>query len=166
MAGMERVRERMAEYLRQRGVEAETAWSDQPRTEKQSPVTVVSLRSCEAGAAGFQDYLGERYNEETGLWEELYGKRAELTLGLDLYAGRGTDGAELQRAFDALTDALAQGGPAGMEVRSFSCGETEYDQRAGRMKRSAQAVCEVWLYAAVWPEGEFLEFEVRGGMKR
>lgn len=164
-AGMETVRERMAEYLREQGIDAKTAWPDQTGPEDESPIVVVSLRSCEVGPTGFWDYLGERYNEETGLWEELYGKRAELIFGLDLYADKMSGGEGLQAAFDALAGALARGGPDGLTIRSFSSEESGYDRQARRMKRTVQAVCTVCLYAAGQPEDTFVDFEVRGGMR-
>lgn len=164
-AGMETIRERMAEYLRGQGVDARTAWPEGARLEEEKPVVVVSLRSCQAGPAGFQDYLGERYNDKTGLREEIYGRRAELTFGLDLYGPRREDGGEIQKAFDELAGALTKGGPDGLAVKEFSCGETEYDQGARRMKRCVQVVCTAYLYAAARPDGVFLDFELRGGIK-
>ena len=81
------------------------------------------------GPAGFQDYLGERYDPEAGRWEELYGRRAKLTFGLDLYAPERAQGDQaLQTAFDALAGALHREGPPGMRLLELSCGETEYDQ--------------------------------------
>ena len=90
-AGLERIRrllgrlgirQAMADYLNGKGVRAITAWPDAPRAEGEEPVVVVSLRGCRAGPAGFQNYLGERFDEASGRWEERYGKRAELTFGL------------------------------------------------------------------------------------
>ena len=85
-AGMEQIRAQMAEHLNSHGVVAVTAWPDSGRTEEDRVVAVVSLRGCQVGPAGFQNYLGERYDQETGLWQERYGRRARLTFGLDLYA--------------------------------------------------------------------------------
>ena len=84
--GLEQIRQTMADYLCQQGVPAVTAWPAAPRQEWTEPVVVVSVRGCRAGSASFQDYLGERYDEASGRWEERYGKKAELTFGLDLYA--------------------------------------------------------------------------------
>lgn len=164
--GLEAIRERMADYLNDQGAEAVTAWPGRDRLRRDRPVVVVPLRSCQAGSAGFQDYLGERYNEETGLWEELYGRKATLTFGLDLYAPAQGDGADLQAAFDVLAEALTRGGPPGLAVQEFSCGETEYDAAARLQKRSAQAVCQAYLCAAAQPGGEFLDFELRGVLKK
>ena len=161
--GLEAIRERMAEYLTARGVETVTAWPRGQRRELENPVAVVSLQGCQAGPAGFQNYLGERYNETTGLWEELYGRKAKLTFGLDLYAPAREDGMELQTAFDTLAAALMEDGPRGLEVLEFSCGETEYDSQARLLKRPAQAVCQTWLYSTPQSGGLFLDFELRGG---
>ena len=85
-ADLEKIRRHMADYLNSQGVKAAAAWPVSFRAEQEEPSVVVSLRGCKAGPAGFQNYLGDRFNEETGLWEERYGRKAELTFGLDIYA--------------------------------------------------------------------------------
>ena len=164
-AGLEAIRERMAEYLKGQGVAAVPAWPGAARERQDGPVTAVSLRRCQTGPAGFQDYLGERYNESTGLWEEWYGRQATLTFGLDLYAPARGDGEALQAAFDALAAALLAGGPPELPVQEFSCGETVYDREARLLKRPAEAVCQAYLGAAERPGGIFTDFELRGGIK-
>ena len=89
------VREQMAAFLRQQGVDAVCAYPEERRRQRSGPVAAVSLRACQGGPGGFRDYLGERYDESTGQWQELYGRRAALTFGLDLY---GTSAAEFDRA--------------------------------------------------------------------
>ena len=162
---LDSVRERMAAYLREQGVPAAAAWPGRERLAREEPVTVVSLRGCQAGPAGFQDYLGEQLDERTGLWEELYGRRVTLTLGLDLYAPPEAPGEQVQRAFDALAQALTRGGPDGLQIQSFSCGETAYDQDSRLLKRPAQAVCTAYLYASARPGETFLDFELWGELK-
>ena len=73
--GLEQVREEMARYLREKGVRARTAWPPERPRELDRPEVLVSLRGCRMGPGGFQDYLGERYNPETGRWEERFGRR-------------------------------------------------------------------------------------------
>ena len=114
--GLEKISQEMAKYLSGRGVPAVTAFPAAPRREETQPVAVVSLRGCKAASSGFQNYLGERYQEETGRWEERYGHRAELTFGLDLYAPERGDGEALQKAFDTLAGVLLLDGPEGMEL--------------------------------------------------
>ena len=163
-AGMEQLCRAMADYLTSCGMPAATACPSSLRREE-GPVAVVSLRGCQAESAGFQDYLGERLNEETGLWEEVFGKKARITFGLDLYASEKGDGRQLRQAFDLLAQALILGGPEGLRVEEFSCGQTEYDEESRRLWRPVQAVCAVYLRAAAQPSGEFVDFELRGVVK-
>ena len=146
MTALDTIRETMARYLNENGVAAITAWPEENRARPQGAVAAVSLRACEGENAGFQNYLGERYNQESGRWEELYGRRVTLTFGLDLYAGTGG----------------TEGGPDGLKIKSLSCGETDYDRTADRYRCPAEAVCEAFLYAVADEGGTFLEFEVKG----
>lgn len=164
-AGLERIRQQMADYLSGQGVSAVTAWPGVPRQEQEDPVVVVSLRGCKAGPAGFQNYLGQWYDEKTGRWEERYGRKAELTFGLDIYAPQRGDGESVQRAFDQLAGALILGGPEGLRVDSFSCGPTIRDEENRRLKRSVEAVCTAWLCAVSNVGGAFVDFELRGVVK-
>ena len=164
-AGMEQICQVMADYLNGQGVSAAAAWPARLRQEQKETLAVVSLRGCEAGPSGFQDYLGERYDAQTGRWTEWYGRRARLTIGLDLYAPEGGDGQAVKRAFDALAGALILGGPEGLRVEEFSCGQTAYDPDSRRLMRPVQAVCGAYLCAQAGTDGSFTEFEVRGVIK-
>ena len=159
---LERIPRYMADYLSANGVAAEPAWSGRERTALTGPKAVVSVRKCQVGPAGFQDYLGERYDADSGQWQELYGRKAELTFGLDLYAPPSVGEAGLQAAFDKLMEALAGGGPGGLILREVSCGETGYDTAGRLLKRSVQVVYDTYLYAVAQPGGAFLDFEIRG----
>ena len=56
--GLDKIRERMADYLNAQGVAAVTAWPAEERLLREGAVTAVTLRACQAGPAGFQSYLG------------------------------------------------------------------------------------------------------------
>lgn len=164
MAGLDDIREQMTKYLEEQGIQAVSAWPHGMRSETEGAVAAVSLRKCDGVGVGFRDYLGERYNVESGQWEELYGKRITLTFGLDLYAGTGEEAGEAQVrvAFDRMVQALQSAGPAGLKIKEISCGETDYDGTAGRYRCPAEAVCEAYLYAVADEGGAFLDFEVKG----
>ena len=160
--GLQAIRERMAQYLEDQGVPAVTAWPGEERLRRDEPIAVVSLRGCRAGPAGFQDYLGERYDQETGQWEEIYGRKVQLTFGLDLYALPQAGEAALQTALDILAQACAGAGPEGLTIQEFSSGETAYDGDSRLLRKPAQAVCAAYLYAITEADGTFLDFEIRG----
>lgn len=164
-AGLEHVRQHMADYLNGQGVSAVTAWPGMLRREREEPVVAVSLRGCRAEPAGFQNYLGQQLDEGTGRWEERYGRKAELTFGLDIYAPERMDGEKVQKTFDDLARALILGGPAGLSVDSFSCGQTVWDGESRRLKRPVEAVCTAWLCAVSDVGGAFTDFELRGVVK-
>ena len=149
MTELERIREAMTAFLKGEGVAALTAW---PGEDLERP----------GGPGGFQDYLGERYDAGTGHWQELYGKRLQVTFGLDLYAPEGAGAAGMQAAFDALAGALSGGGPPGLRVKEFSRGETSFDQALGLFHCPAEAVCTAYLYAVAEEGGAFLDFVVKG----
>lgn len=162
MTGLDKIRELVANCLTEAGVAAVTAWSGEDKKHREGAVAAVSLRSCQGGPGGFRDYLGERYNADTGRWEELYGRKAKVTFGLDLYAP-GRDGAALcQTAFDKMVDALENGAALGLSLESLSRKETVFDGELGLFRCPVEAVCEAWLYAVADEGGAFLDFEVRG----
>ena len=156
------IRERMADYLQGQGIDAQCAYPETGRVRRGGAVAAVSLRACQGGPEGFRDYLGERYDQESGQWQELYGRKITLTFGLDLYAPQGCGAAGIQEAFDRMAEALRREGPPGLSLQELSCGETEFDREAGLFKRRAEACCQGYLYAVAEEGGAFLDFIVRG----
>ena len=163
--GLEKIRERMCAFLNGQGLQTVVAWPRQEREEISGAVVSVALRHCEAGPSGFRDYLGERWNEETQEWEELYGRKTRLTFGLDLYADPLEGENAIQNAFDLLLEAFQEDGPAGLKLLELSCGETEFDVSGRLLRRNVEAVCSAYLYAVTQPGGAFLDFEIRGDVK-
>lgn len=159
MKGLQQLRQEMAAFLREKGLEAVTAWGPEKRARAGPPVAAVSLRGFESGAPGFQDYLGERYNEKDGRWEEVYGKRIEVRFGLDLFAGTAEG---VQEGLDLLSAALGEKGPAGLCPVGFSAGETCYQSESGRYFCPVEARFSAWATAVSRADGELLDFEVRG----
>ena len=164
-AGLDRLGPKVADWLSERGVTAVTAFPALPRQERSEPVAVVTLRGCKVVPAGFENYLGERYNPGTGRWVEQYGRKAQLTFGLDLYAPERGAGEDLQTAFDTLAGALLLEGPEGLELEELSCGQTVRDGESRRLKRPVEAVFAAYLNAVRETDGEFTEFELRGVAK-
>lgn len=162
MKGLEQLREEVAAFLRSAGLDAVTAWNGADRVRRKAPVAVVSLRGVRGGPAGLGDYLGEWLDPASGRWEERYGRRAKLTLGLDLYAPESSGEAGCAAAFAHLSEALAVGRPAGLELEELSCGETAFDKTAGLFHCPVQMTCQVFLYARRTEDGVFTDFEVRG----
>ena len=158
MRTMEELRSLLADHLKSHGLAAVTAWEDTPRTRPDKAVAAVSLRALESGPPGFQNYLGERFDEKTGQWLELYGKKAELRFGLDLYAATA---AQVQKGLALLSDAL-QEGPGGLRPLGFTAGETQYKADMKRYFCPVEARFGAWAVAVTREDGSFLDFEVKG----
>lgn len=164
MTGLDQVREQMTAFLQQAGIHALGAWSQEKRLRHTQPVVAVALKRVNGGPVGFRDYLGERYNENTDTWEELYGRRLELTFGLDIYAA--SDITECQATVDRLAQAFAGGGPSGLKVGALTCGEPTYDNKSELFRCPAELECAAWMYAVADDGGQWLtDFEVKGEWK-
>lgn len=162
---VEGLRQELTAFLTAKGIQTMAAWPEEKRTEVNCPVAVVSLRECRGEKAGFRDYLGERFNPDTGLWEECYGRKVTLVFGLDLYAPARGNGAELEAAFGQLLEALTGDSPQGMQVGEVVCEETRYDQSARLQMKRVRVVCHSYLCAVERPGEGFVDFELRGGME-
>lgn len=149
-------------FLQAHGLTAVTAWSEERRLRPGQAVAAVALRALECAQPGFQDYLGERYNESTGAWEELYGRKAGLTFGVDLY---GATAETVRAGVNALSLALSREGPEGLRPVELHVGETVYQENARRYMCPAQVKFTAWLAAVTGEEGSFLDFEVKGEQK-
>lgn len=162
MNGLEELRQALVHYLSEYEVPAVAAWESGKRTRWDQAVTAVSLRGCEGGPAGFQDYLGEFWEEEKGCWVERYGRKAELTFGLDIWGPRSGGESACAEQFSKLAQVLTVGGPDGLRLQEISCGETAFDEREGMFHCSAKAVGTVFLQAKMDESGMFTDFTVKG----
>lgn len=162
MKGVQELRQELAGYLTEHGLEALPAWGEEKRQRMGHAVAAVSLRGMECKGSGLQDYLGERFDRESGQWEELYGKTVELTFGLDVYAATAE---EVHRGLELLTAALDRDGPGGMKVVELSLGEPAYKQESKGYVCPVQGRFQVWAVAVDREDGSFLDFEVRGENK-
>ena len=126
---------------------------------------VVTVREYEADSGGFFYYLGERYNEDTAAWEECYGRKLSLSLGLDIYWPETGGEKESQQLLEKLVQVLTLESPEGLGVEQVTCGETLWEEKKRLLKREVTAKCTAWLVAQAGTDGEFLDFELRGGWK-
>lgn len=152
----------LAEVLTRNGVEAMSSWPEERRAGADSPVVLVSLETLNCASAGLQDYLGQRLDEATGQWQELYGRRAQLSFTLDILAAPRVGAQACRAVFDRLVHCLQTQKPAGLSVRELTGEELEYDEKEGLLKLRYRLKCEGWLCTAGDEAGTFLNFTLRG----
>lgn len=126
-----------------------------------SPVIAIGVRKGETVSAGFSEYMGERFDQEHGTYYEVYGKKLELTLGVDIYAPKDSGaGACLDVAAEVIS--LLPTLPSGIKVKSFSCGEARFDTVTGMFLLRAEMHCLCFMYADKTDDAELLNFTLRG----
>lgn len=162
---LEQVRAQLAAFLTEGGVDAMESWPMERRTERTQPVAVVSLLELSCAAAGLQDYLGQRLDETTGQWNEVYGRKARLTFALDILAPAQLGASACRAAFERTVQVLQSEKPVGLSVRELSAGEVDFDEKEGLLKLRCTLVCDGWLYTAGEEAGTFLDFTLRGDVK-
>ena len=155
----------VATWLTGRDIPARAGWSGGERERMSAPFVLVTLRRCDALSGGFQEYLGELYNEDIGAWEEFYGKKLELELGLDLCAPETASEDQIQPMTEKLVQLLTLEQPEGLRVGEITCGGIEWDKDQRCLRQEITAKCTAWLRAVCADSGEFLDFELRGGWK-
>lgn len=159
---LDSLHEALAVFLEERGVPAMACWPDGRRKRLQEPVVLVSLKELECSSAGLQDYLGEKLDEATGQWKELYGRRARLVFALDIIAPPGTPAGECRSLFERMVRVFQTQKPAGLTILELTAKEMEYDEKEGFVRLSSELACDGWLCAWGDETGTFLDFTLRG----
>lgn len=159
-----RMRAALVQQLCQAGIPAAEAYGPEAQRGRNEPVAAVSLAKVVYAPGGFKDYLGTRRTENGGT-EEIYGRAAELTLTLDVYAPR--DGGEnaARETMEQVTEMLSEQGAAGLSVLELESGQTEFLENRGMYRLPLKCVCKGWMTAAAREDGEFTNIEVRGRQK-
>ena len=162
MTTLTALRQAMTDFLAAAGIQAVTAWPTRRREARKEPVAVVQVKEVEAGAAGFQNYLGQVYDSWARQWTEKYGQRVTVKFVIALYSPERAGEEGCQRLLDQVAEALLRGGPGGFAVEKWSAGETAFDGASGMFRGKLQAVCRGTLVATTEETGEITGFAVKG----
>lgn len=160
------LREAVAGQLQDAGLNAVAGMESARANRWREAAAAVSLSrvACEPG--GFKDYLGMHTDPDTGKKRELYGRPAELTLAVDIFAPRDGGESACQRAAEAVTECLVCQGAAGLPALEVLTGRVEFLEKDGLYRQEVDCRCVAWLVAVRDEDGEtFADFEVRGRMK-
>lgn len=156
------LRQAMTEFLAEEGIQALTAWPKENRGSWTKPVAVVQIQEVSAGAAGFQNYLGQTYDPVGKTWTEAYGQQVTVKFGLTLYSPQTEGEAGCRALVDQVAAAFLAGGPGGFDVEKWTMGETAFAPERGMFRGQLQAVCRGWLVAVTQESGEIVGFTVKG----
>ena len=158
-------RERVVEQLRENGLNAVAAMESVRANRWREAVAAVSLSRVVCTQGGFQDYLGVIKDSGSGVERELYGREAELTLALDVFAPRDGGESMCQSTAEAVTECLVCRGAAGLAALEVQAGRVEFLGKEGLYRETVSCRCRAWLVARMDDGGAFVDFEVKGRMK-
>lgn len=143
-----------------------SAMRSYPKTKLKSDreAVCVSLDKAKLLPSGMANYLG------TGLISdeecELYGEKAELTLGIEIYAP--LSGTGPQRCFE-LAEAIREAietSKLRLRICDFSCGDADYNAESGMFRCHCTMSCIAYPLRGVEPlTGKFTDFVLRGEVK-
>ena len=159
-------RSAVAEQLRECGLNAVTAMESARASRWREAVAAVSLCRVVCAPGGFKDYLGVMKDPQSGAESEVYGREAELTLALDVFAPRDGGESVCQTAAEAVVECLVCRGAAGLAALEVQAGRVEFLEKDGLYRQEISCRCKAWLVARMDEDsGVFVDFEVKGRLK-
>lgn len=159
-------RDAVARQLQRSGLNAVTAMDSSRAARWREAVAAVAVSQVICACGGFQNYLGVERDPETGKEREVYGREAELTLSLDIFAPRDGGADACQRAAETAVETLVCQGAAGLAALEVRTGGVEFLERDGLYRQQVVCRCGAWLTARADEEaGAFTDFEVKGRME-
>ncbi len=160
--GFNGLRERVVALLRENGVNAVPAGAPEPAGRWREATAAVSVKRVRCADSGFQNYLGSEANGSRVT--ELYGRAADITLAIDVYAP--PDGGEgaCQETAEKIAELLLTRGAGGLEPAEWTAERAEWLDREGMYRLRTECLCRAWLTVAAEAEGGpgFTDFEVKG----
>ena len=162
MKELRQVRDAVIAALRAEGLEAETAFPGKWAAERKTPLATVAVGAAEGRALGFCGYLGETRGED-GEAREVYGKRLEGVITVDVRAERAAD---CEEGGETAAAALLGKLPEGIRPGELSWEALVWEKQTGLFLRRGNLRCEaLFLAEAGDEEPEFLDFMLKGVLR-
>ena len=159
MKELRQIRDAVIEALRAGGLEAEAAFPAKWAAERKTPLATVAVGAAEGRNIGFCGYLGER-REESGAVREVYGKRLEGAITVDLRAELAAD---CERGGETASAVLLGGLPEGIRPGELSWEALAWEKETRLFLRRGRLRCEALFLAETGEDGpEFLDFILKG----
>lgn len=154
---MERLIRAMTTELQRSGIRAQAALPKQNMPLLRSPMTAVGLQTVQCDGA--KQYLGIRNGQE------LYGKRIEATLQIDVYSPEAAGGSAAREAVSQVLDVLI-GGLEDVEITQLSVQKCEYEPKSECFMGTILAQCRAFGYFVPSEDGSLLtDILLRGDLK-
>ena len=121
--------ELVAAFLRECGVAARAAFCGEPWRAEQEAVVAVSLGRLQVEQMGLGDYLGLRFDLDSGREMEIYARKAKVQLTLEAFAGKDLGEEALREACRRIEAAVRSVRMFGFSVLSLEQGTAEFYEK-------------------------------------
>ena len=161
MRELRQIRDAVISALRAEGLAAEAAFPEKWAAERKTPLATVAVGTAEGRALGFDGYLGEIRGED-GQVREVYGKRLEGVITIDLRAERAAD---CEEGGETAAAALLGKLPEGIRPGELSWEALSWEKQTGLFLRRGTLRCEALFLAETSGGPEFLDFILKGVLR-
>ena len=166
MTAAGQVRSEIVSRLKAAGLDAAEAYEDERFRERSGSVVAVGAKQAELAHAGLMNYLGERYDAESGRTVEVYGRKLKMAASLDVYAPRRKGARGCEQTAEAVSEALLDGLADGLTLDELSWEKTEWDEEYGMFVRRGTARCTAYFVATADEESAVLTDFILKGVKQ
>lgn len=162
MKELRQMRDAVLRALREGGLAAEAAFPPHWAGEGKTALATVAVGAAEGKNIGFSGYLGER-EDPSGQVREVYGKRLEGVISVDI---RGSRAADCQAGAETAAAVLLGGLPEGIRPGELSWEALAWERETGLFLRRGRLKCEALFLAESRDEGPaFLDFILKGVLR-
>ncbi len=162
MKELRQMRDAVIDALRAGGLKAETAFPAKWAAERKTPLATVAVGAAEGKALGFCGYLGES-RDARGEVREVYGKRLEGTVTVDIRAERAAD---CEDGGETAAAVLLGSLPEGIRPGELSWEALTWEKETGLFLRRGKLRCEALFLAEAGEDGgAFLDFMLKGVLR-
>ena len=162
MKELRQIRDAVISALEEGGLAAEAAFPARWAQERKTPLASVGVETAEGKHIGFSGYLGES-RDPSGLVREVYGKRLEGVISVDVRAERAAD---CERGAETAASILLSGLPEGIRPGELAWEALAWETKTGLFLRRGRLRCEALFLAEAGEESEvFLNFILKGVMQ-
>ena len=162
MRELRQIRDAVIRALREGGLEAEAAFPAKWAAERKTPLATVAVGAAEGKAIGLCGYLGE-VRDAAGEVREVYGKRLEGTISVDVRAERAAD---CEEGGEAAAAVLLGGLPEGIRPGELCWEALAWERETGLFLRRGRLRCEALFLAEAGEDGGvFLDFMLKGVLR-
>lgn len=162
MRELRQIRDAVIGALREGGLAAEAAFPAKWAAERKTPLATVAVGAAESRALGLCGYLGETLGED-GRVREVYGRRLEGVIAVDIRAERAAD---CQEGGEAAAAVLLEKLPEGIRPGELNWEALVWEKETGLFLRRGKLKCEALFLAEAGDEdGAFRDFMLKGVLR-